>query len=106
VEHIFGSLFEVSVFGVSWKWKFLWEKIDFEKIALTVCVFKVAFVTAVMFKGWSDVPADFAVDTESLSDVGRNMCDDASTEGGDGSAIEVIVSKERGMGRKRRVNAR
>ena len=35
-------------------------KIDFEKIALTVCVFEVTFVTAIMFEGWSDVPADFA----------------------------------------------
>jgi len=52
VEYVFGGLFKVCIFGEGWKWEFLWEKINFEKIALTVCVFKVVtFIAAVMFEG-------------------------------------------------------
>ena len=64
MEHVFGRLLEVSGTGENGKGNFFWEEIDLEDITFLHCVLKVAAIAAVVFRGGTNVPADFAVLTK------------------------------------------
>ena len=61
MKHIFCGLFEIRIARESGEGDALWEEINFEDIALVHGVLEVAAKTAVVFKGWADVPTNFAV---------------------------------------------
>jgi hypothetical protein len=77
MEHVFGGLLEICLSGESGEGNFVGEKVDFQDITFVECVVKVTFPAAVMFKGGTNVPTNFAVLPEGSAcisgDMGNNV---------------------------------
>ena len=99
MEHILSCLFEVVLRGDTRERNFLWEKIDLEDIALTHGIGEVTLVAAIVFRRGTNIPSDLAVLTEGGATVRSNVGDDSGAKDSNGSAVEVVVAKEGGMGR-------
>ena len=69
-------------------------------------VSEITLPATVMLQGRTDVPPYFAMHTERGASVGRGMGDNLRTHGRKGSAVEVELTEERGVSRKRRMDTR
>ena len=62
-------------------------------------------MAAVVFKGRTDVPSDFAVFAKRWSRIRGRVGDDSGSGRGERGAVEVEVTEEGGVGRQGRVDA-
>ncbi len=67
---------------------------------------EITLPATVMLHGRTDVPPYFAMHTERGASVGRGMGNNVRTHGRKGSAVEVELTEERGVSRKRRMDTR
>jgi hypothetical protein len=81
MKHILGGLFEIRIARENGEGDVLWEEINFEDITLVHGVLKVAAKTAVVvFKGWANVPTNFAVLAELGATLGVDMSNNVSAK--------------------------
>lgn len=80
------------------------EKVNFEDVFFGKSVGEVTFVAPVMFGRGADIPTDLTVGTEGSTSVGGKVGDNLGAGRGNGSAVEVVVTEEGGVGRERRMN--
>lgn len=98
MQHVFGGLFEV-IFGREVReGDFFGEEINFENVTFSHGVREVAFVAAIMFGRWSNIPSNFAMFTEGGARFSSDMGHNASARGSKGDAIEVVIAEKGGMG--------
>jgi hypothetical protein len=105
VKHVFSCLFEMIFCIESGEGCFLWEEINSENITFFHRIREVAFAAATMFKRRSDGPPNFAVLTECSSRFGSNLCHNLCSWRSHGTVIEIVIAKNRCMGRQRRMHS-
>ena len=98
MKHILCGLLKIIRWSECGKSDFFGEEVDSENVMFFHGIGEVTFVAAIVLKGGSYVPSDFAVLAKCGAGFRSDMRDNFSARRSNRHSIEIIVAKKRGMG--------